>query len=1170
MSDRNLRSVERIDYAVLHSTGDRTPYNQIRETPRDSDGSSEDSSSGSENSQDRTLVLSESEVEGLASLSEELERLSVVSTPTDSSHTTHHSLFVSTPTDSSHTTHHSLFLKMGDPVELRKLLSTRDSLHDDIIDFMDENPITDLHKIEDVNLFVARLEELRSKYRNVYKEACMLIDDDEDQLDQLKESCDKVLVKVKQELSEAKRVKNDIRGYELKAEAHARFKKTEKEQEEVEKQEHAIQFLFLEVDRSLIAIRKEVRLTNISSDRSVLSDEDLIEMKKRLPAIQQRIDNFSGKYKELLKLVPDREGVRRTKLDSLANDYDIMLNEHAKYQTLLQRESNAREINKEKKFQTSSLKINVPKFKGYDSSLDFYSFKDKFEQLHLQDVPERALPELLKNNYLEGPALESVKRLQTIREIWENLKKSFGDPRVMMSKKLSELDSIGYLGKVREAEKVKDGLNKVVNVMEDLMKLAADHHIEEKLYYGDSIYSIYRILGDAKVTKFIEQNCEVELNGVDLWKELLKFLEKDIKVQLEKSMIYRALPEKTPPVKDNKEKPNSKSHHTDDKPNNLNNKGDSNNGASPPDNTPPNNKNKDEKLCHLCGKDDHIATRGPYGKKFIQYFACKDFVDASCSQRFAELKKKGFCTQCLFPGAYATSGKHVEGKCQSTYICRHDSHKNFTVKKHILVCEEHKDEEDNKAILEEYRARCIDRKCNKDLPEYAKTIQLSHFCAHPTFATLSPGEEDEGDGIYMFQEITVNGERFTIFFDNGCGKSVFTHDAVNRLGGNATQLFDGMVELGGVGGCKLNSPHGSYQISLPLHDRQNAVLSGLVIDQITNKFPMYALNSEVEHDIHEAFARSSGDVKKLPRLPASVGGHVDIMIGVQYLKFFPKEIFRTLAGLTIYSSPFASTDGSRGVVAGPHASFRITNNNFYTHAEQTAFFTAQMKQIRESDNLHDRFSMKSHQDEVEHDIEDDSHDYVCCTCLLVSRNRRLFEEVENAGSVITYRCVKCRDCQNCKAGERIDTVSLREEVEQDVIDKSVTVDLETRTTTATLPFMQNPVINLEPNEEQALLVYKGQLRKLSKDPQAKADVISSHNQLLQLGFVQYVKNLTPAQRKRLFSAALRYFIPWRVVWNYNSISTICRVVFDASMPTKSGKGLNDVLAKGRNQYFVGL
>ena len=32
----------------------------------------------------------------------------------------------------------------------------------------------------------------------------------------------------------------------------------------------------------------------------------------------------------------------------------------------------------------------------------------------------------------------------------------------------------------------------------------------------------------------------------------------------------------------------------------------------------------------------------------------------------------------------------------------------------------------------------------------------------------------------------------------------------------------------------------------------------------------------------------------------------------------------------------------------------------------------------------------------------------------------------------------------------------------------------------------------------------------------------------------------------------------------NSLTTACRVVFDATMPTSSGKGLNDVLAKGQN------
>ena len=82
MSKRTLRKLPRIDYAVLHDSGERTPYSQIRESPQESDGSSEESLSGSDNSQDRTLIRDEVESEGLSVLSEELRRLSVVSPPT--------------------------------------------------------------------------------------------------------------------------------------------------------------------------------------------------------------------------------------------------------------------------------------------------------------------------------------------------------------------------------------------------------------------------------------------------------------------------------------------------------------------------------------------------------------------------------------------------------------------------------------------------------------------------------------------------------------------------------------------------------------------------------------------------------------------------------------------------------------------------------------------------------------------------------------------------------------------------------------------------------------------------------------------------------------------------------------------------------------------------------
>ena len=42
------------------------------------------------------------------------------------------------------------------------------------------------------------------------------------------------------------------------------------------------------------------------------------------------------------------------------------------------------------------------------------------------------------------------------------------------------------------------------------------------------------------------------------------------------------------------------------------------------------------------------------------------------------------------------------------------------------------------------------------------------------------------------------------------------------------------------------------------------------------------------------------------------------------------------------------------------------------------------------------------------------------------------------------------------------------------------------------------------------------------------------------------------------------FIPWRAVWNGNSISTTYCIVFDASQQTTSETSVNDVLSMGKN------
>ena len=171
---------------------------------------------------------------------------------------------------------------------------------------------------------------------------------------------------------------------------------------------------------------------------------------------------------------------------------------------------------------------------------------------------------------------------------------------------------------------------------------------------------------------------------------------------------------------------------------------------------------------------------------------------------------------------------------------------------------------------------------------------------------------------------------------------------------------------------------------------------------------------------------------------------------------------------------------------------------------------------------------------------------------------------EDAGSDIMYRCVKCRSCSDCRNHDITESNSIREEVEQNLINKSVHVDIENNVTTATLPFVKSPGIRLQPNRHKALKVYIQQVNRLNKYEEDKQDVIKSERKLQDLGHVEFVRNLPFESQRALQSNPIKNYIPWRAVWKPNSISTPCRLVFDASQPTGSGFSLNSILAKGTN------
>ena len=119
-------------------------------------------------------------------------------------------------------------------------------------------------------------------------------------------------------------------------------------------------------------------------------------------------------------------------------------------------------------------------------------------------------------------------------------------------------------------------------------------------------------------------------------------------------------------------------------------------------------------------------------------------------------------------------------------------------------------------------------------------------------------------------------------------------------------------------------------------------------------------------------------------------------------------------------------------------------------------------------------------------------------------------------------------------------------------------------TTCKLPFLVDPDSRLVPNEQVALKVFRQQVKKLNDSPEDKAMVIESQQKLQDLGFVDYVSNLTEEEKLLILDSDVKYFIPWRAVWNEGSVTTGCRMVFDGTQSTKEGCSLNSLLPKGVN------
>ena len=90
-----------------------------------------------------------------------------------------------------------------------------------------------------------------------------------------------------------------------------------------------------------------------------------------------------------------------------------------------------------------------------------------------------------------------------------------------------------------------------------------------------------------------------------------------------------------------------------------------------------------------CGKDqDHVLSLDSNNKLYVEYVACKVFVEKTLRDRDKLLFWKKFCSKCLKPGVKWNS----DHSCSKDYLCNQPYEiygKEGKCEKHVLVCGYH-------------------------------------------------------------------------------------------------------------------------------------------------------------------------------------------------------------------------------------------------------------------------------------------------------------------------------------------------------------------------------------------------------------------------------------------------------------------------------------------------
>ena len=466
--------------------------------------------------------------------------------------------------------------------------------------------------------------------------------------------------------------------------------------------------------------------------------------------------------------------------------------------------------------------------------------------------------------------------------------------------------------------------------------------------------------------------------------------------------------------------------------------------------------------------------------------------------------------------------------------------------------------------------------------------------------------EVEEDTFYVMQLLKINDQDCLAFYDRGANQHLIEGQFAESI--QAKVVCDRPSSLGIVGGGEIWTEYGRYKLELgPNQLGKYYVLTAQGISQVTGHFPKYSLSS-VNKELVEC------DVIQDCKLPKYIGGQkVQLLVSLKDPDLEPVNLFQLPSGIGVYKSPFVDKFGSNICYGGPHKIFSNVNEKCKGNFNHVNIYFSQMvNQYKNSiypslsKALHaetgDDFEGIVHYEgkdpkyrlrtetgcsvyptpltssdfeelgSPELDEDSDGNEANCSICKLPAKQSvhktrvplqklKDFLDKDDISDTINYRCSTCLACE-CMVSDKAKMMSLQERMEQDVIQKSVEIDLVANKVLVDLPFIKPPVEYLtekhgdSSNYKQAYKVYITQCKKTDR---LKDGIRSMHTDLVKREFLKKLDDLSPKQQQIIRQSGFKHYMPWRTVEKSDSISTPVRLVVDPSM-----SGLNLILAKGTN------